>query len=168
MSWHKYLVALIVLLLVHPFLSRGEVVHIGISTPGLYELPTEIARRKGFYKDEGLDVRKVVDADQSSGRRAHGRRARLLDGQRTHRARVHSRFAGQRRDGLVRPPPAYPHRPTGLQTIDRFKGQEDRRERFGFGAAYHLARSLEPSRNESRTAMLPRSRSAVPAIVSPP
>ena len=39
---------------------RGEVVHIGISTPGLYEIPTEIARRKGFYKDEGLDIRKVV------------------------------------------------------------------------------------------------------------
>ncbi len=39
---------------------HGEVVHIGISTPGLYEIPTEIARRKGFYKDEGLDIRKVV------------------------------------------------------------------------------------------------------------
>ena len=38
----------------------GEVVHIGISTVGLYELPTEIAQRKGFYKAEGLDVRKVV------------------------------------------------------------------------------------------------------------
>jgi ABC-type nitrate/sulfonate/bicarbonate transport system substrate-binding protein len=40
--------------------ARGEVVHIGISTPGLYEIPTEIAQRKGFYKEEGLDVRKVV------------------------------------------------------------------------------------------------------------
>jgi ABC-type nitrate/sulfonate/bicarbonate transport system substrate-binding protein len=40
--------------------ARGEVVYIGISTPGLYEIPTEIAQRKGFYKDEGLDVRKVV------------------------------------------------------------------------------------------------------------
>src|SRR5215470_2713026 len=40
--------------------SRGEVVYIGISTPGLYELPTEIAQRKGFYKNEGLEVRKVV------------------------------------------------------------------------------------------------------------
>ena len=39
---------------------RSEVVHIGISTPGLYEIPTEIAQRKGFYKEEGLDVRKVV------------------------------------------------------------------------------------------------------------
>jgi len=38
----------------------AEVVYIGISTPGLYELPTEIAQRKGFYKDEGLDARKVV------------------------------------------------------------------------------------------------------------
>ena len=40
--------------------SRAEVVYIGISTPGLYEIPTEIAQRKGFYKSEGLDVRKVV------------------------------------------------------------------------------------------------------------
>jgi NitT/TauT family transport system substrate-binding protein len=40
--------------------GRGEVITIGISTPGLYEIPTEIAQRKGFYKDEGLDVRKVV------------------------------------------------------------------------------------------------------------
>jgi ABC-type nitrate/sulfonate/bicarbonate transport system substrate-binding protein len=40
--------------------ARGEVVHIGISTPGLYEIPTEIALRKGFYKEENLDVRKVV------------------------------------------------------------------------------------------------------------
>ena len=38
----------------------AEVVYIGISTPGLYELPTEIAQRKGFYKEEGLDPRKVV------------------------------------------------------------------------------------------------------------
>ncbi|TAK09431.1 ABC transporter substrate-binding protein [bacterium] len=38
----------------------AEVVTIGISTVGLYELPTEIAKRKGFYKEEGLDVRKVV------------------------------------------------------------------------------------------------------------
>jgi NitT/TauT family transport system substrate-binding protein len=40
--------------------SRGEGVYIGISTPGLYEIPTEIAQRKGFYREEGLDVRKVV------------------------------------------------------------------------------------------------------------
>ncbi len=41
--------------------SRGaELVHIGISTPGLYEIPTEIAQRKGFYKDQGLEMRKVV------------------------------------------------------------------------------------------------------------
>jgi NitT/TauT family transport system substrate-binding protein len=40
--------------------ADGEVVHIGISTPGLYEIPTEIAHLKGFYKDEGLEARKVV------------------------------------------------------------------------------------------------------------
>lgn len=38
----------------------AETIHIGISTPGLYEIPTEIAKRKGFYKEEGLEVRKVV------------------------------------------------------------------------------------------------------------
>lgn len=40
--------------------AHAEIVYVGISTPGLYELPTEIAQRKGFYKDEGLEVRKVV------------------------------------------------------------------------------------------------------------
>jgi NitT/TauT family transport system substrate-binding protein len=40
--------------------ARPEAVTIGISTVGLYELPTEIAKRKGFYQEEGLDVRKVV------------------------------------------------------------------------------------------------------------
>jgi NitT/TauT family transport system substrate-binding protein len=40
--------------------ARSEVIYIGISAPGLYEIPTEIAQRKGFYKDEGLDARKVV------------------------------------------------------------------------------------------------------------
>ena len=54
------LFATFVVCLISPVAVRGEVVHIGISTPGLYEIPTEIARRKGFYKDEGLDIRKVV------------------------------------------------------------------------------------------------------------
>mgnify|MGYP001432744858 FL=1 len=40
--------------------AAGEVVYVGISTPGLYEIPTEIAQRKGFYREENLDVRKVV------------------------------------------------------------------------------------------------------------
>lgn len=40
--------------------ATGEVVHLGISTPGLYEIPTEIAQRKGFYREENLDVRKIV------------------------------------------------------------------------------------------------------------
>ncbi len=40
--------------------ANAEVVYIGISTPGLYELPTEIAQRKGFYKEEGFEARKVV------------------------------------------------------------------------------------------------------------
>ena len=40
--------------------AKAEVVNIGISTVGLYELPTEISKRKGFYQEEGLEVRKVV------------------------------------------------------------------------------------------------------------
>ena len=51
---------LFALSLIFPSLSSAEIVHIGLSTPGLYEIPTEIAQRKGFYKDEGLDIRKVV------------------------------------------------------------------------------------------------------------
>ena len=50
MSWYKHLITLVAVLVSQPFSSRAEVVHIGISTPGLYELPTEIAQRKGFYK----------------------------------------------------------------------------------------------------------------------
>jgi NitT/TauT family transport system substrate-binding protein len=40
--------------------ANAEIVNIGISTVGLYELPTEISKRKAFYQEEGLDVRKVV------------------------------------------------------------------------------------------------------------
>lgn len=42
------------------FPAHAEVVNIGISTIGLYELPTEISKRRGFYQEEGLDVRKIV------------------------------------------------------------------------------------------------------------
>ncbi len=52
--------ATLTVILFLPTPGRSEVITIGISTPGLYEIPTEIAQRKGFYKDEGLDVRKVV------------------------------------------------------------------------------------------------------------
>ena len=55
-----FALVIFVLALAAPADSRAEVVYIGISTPGLYELPTEIAQRKGFYRDEGLEVRKVV------------------------------------------------------------------------------------------------------------
>jgi NitT/TauT family transport system substrate-binding protein len=40
--------------------ARAEVVTLGISTVGLYEVPTEIAKRKGFYQEEGLEVRKIA------------------------------------------------------------------------------------------------------------
>jgi NitT/TauT family transport system substrate-binding protein len=53
-------VVLVLVAVFHWYEARCEVIHIGISTPGLYEIPTEIAQRKGFYKDEGLEVRKVV------------------------------------------------------------------------------------------------------------
>jgi NitT/TauT family transport system substrate-binding protein len=42
------------------FNANAEVVNIGISTVGLYELPTEISKRRGFYQEEGLDARKIV------------------------------------------------------------------------------------------------------------
>ncbi|HKA35048.1 MAG TPA: ABC transporter substrate-binding protein [Candidatus Binatia bacterium] len=50
-------VLLFVLVAAH---ARAEVVTLGISTVGLYELPTEIAKRKGFYQEEGLEVRKIA------------------------------------------------------------------------------------------------------------
>jgi NitT/TauT family transport system substrate-binding protein len=53
-------IAVFTLGLVFSFAARAEVVTIGISTVGLYELPTEISKRKGFYQEEGLDARKVV------------------------------------------------------------------------------------------------------------
>jgi NitT/TauT family transport system substrate-binding protein len=40
--------------------GRAEIVTLGISTVGLYELPTEIAKRRGFYQEEGLEVRKIA------------------------------------------------------------------------------------------------------------
>ena len=60
----RYIVVILVTLLTILFIrlaeTHSEVVYIGISTPGLYEIPTEISLRKGFYKEEGLEVRKVV------------------------------------------------------------------------------------------------------------
>src|ERR1043165_8146894 len=50
-------VVLVVLVSAH---ARADVVTLGISTVGLYELPTEIAKRKGFYQEEGLEVRKIA------------------------------------------------------------------------------------------------------------
>jgi NitT/TauT family transport system substrate-binding protein len=59
MPLFSFLVVLIVVL-VAPRSGSAEVIYIGISTPGLYELPTEIAQQKHFYRDDGLEVRKVV------------------------------------------------------------------------------------------------------------
>ncbi len=59
----KSLSMLLMLALALPFSAKSaaaEAVNMGISTVGLYELPTEIAKRKGFYQEEGLEVRKVV------------------------------------------------------------------------------------------------------------
>jgi ABC-type nitrate/sulfonate/bicarbonate transport system substrate-binding protein len=50
----------VLLLFAVVFSARAEVVTLGISTVGLYELPTEIAKRKGFYQEEGLEVRKIA------------------------------------------------------------------------------------------------------------
>ena len=51
---------LAVALITSSFNANAEVVNIGISTVGLYELPTEISKRRGFYQEEGLDARKIV------------------------------------------------------------------------------------------------------------
>jgi ABC-type nitrate/sulfonate/bicarbonate transport system substrate-binding protein len=40
--------------------ARAEDVNVAISTVGLYELPLEIAKEKGFYRAEGLNVRVIV------------------------------------------------------------------------------------------------------------
>ena len=51
--------ALIFCLLVHPggYPVYAEDVNVAISSVGLYEIPLEIAKRKGFYKEEGLKSR---------------------------------------------------------------------------------------------------------------
>ena len=40
--------------------ARAERVVVGMSTVGLYEFPTEVARKGGFYQQEGLDLIKVT------------------------------------------------------------------------------------------------------------
>lgn len=40
--------------------AGAERVVVGMSTMGLYEFPTEVARKKGFYQEEGLDLIKVT------------------------------------------------------------------------------------------------------------
>ena len=40
--------------------ADAEIVHMGLSGIGLYELPSEIAKRRGFYEQEKLEVRKVT------------------------------------------------------------------------------------------------------------
>lgn len=49
-------------LIAQPFCYRAyaEDVNVAISSVGLYEIPLEIAKRKGFFKDEGLNVRTIV------------------------------------------------------------------------------------------------------------
>jgi NitT/TauT family transport system substrate-binding protein len=53
---------LVCLFVAQPFGSSvlAEDVNVAISSVGLYEIPLEIAKRKGFYKEEGLNVRAVV------------------------------------------------------------------------------------------------------------
>jgi NitT/TauT family transport system substrate-binding protein len=43
-----------------PCSLQAEIVHMGLSGVGLYELPSEIAKRRGFYEQEKLEVRKVT------------------------------------------------------------------------------------------------------------
>jgi NitT/TauT family transport system substrate-binding protein len=57
---NRFFVAVLALAFAPSFRAGAEIVTIGISTVGLYELPTEIAKRKGFYQEEGLEARKIV------------------------------------------------------------------------------------------------------------
>jgi NitT/TauT family transport system substrate-binding protein len=54
--------ALIFCLVLQPigYPAYAEDVNVAISSVGLYEIPLEIAKRKGFYKEEGLNVRAVL------------------------------------------------------------------------------------------------------------
>ena len=45
-----FLAAIMLPMLACVTVGHAAIVHIGISTRGLYEIPTEIAQRKGFYK----------------------------------------------------------------------------------------------------------------------
>ena len=58
----KKLLASILCLSLWPvcYSAYGEDVNAAISTVGLYEIPLEIAKQKGFYKQEGLNVRAIV------------------------------------------------------------------------------------------------------------
>ncbi|HZD42041.1 MAG TPA: ABC transporter substrate-binding protein [Terriglobales bacterium] len=40
--------------------ASAEDVNVAISSVGLYEIPLEISKQKGFYKNEGLNVRTIV------------------------------------------------------------------------------------------------------------
>src|SRR5258706_7552816 len=55
-----YLSIALLFFLIMPSSGRAEIVYMDITTRELYEIPTEIAQRKGFCREENLDVRKVV------------------------------------------------------------------------------------------------------------
>ena len=53
------LLALAILFVSLPSLSRGERIAMATPSRGLFEFPVVVAMRKGFYKSEGLDVDKI-------------------------------------------------------------------------------------------------------------
>ena len=57
---HRLLVSFAFLLIIPIGLARAaERVSIATPSRGLFEFPVVVAMRKGFYKDEGIDVDKV-------------------------------------------------------------------------------------------------------------
>jgi ABC-type nitrate/sulfonate/bicarbonate transport system substrate-binding protein len=59
--------------------TDAEIVHMGLSGIGLYELPSELAKRRGFYEQEKLEVRKVTVGVGIQVAALFGGRAGLLD-----------------------------------------------------------------------------------------
>ena len=92
--------------------ANAEVVNIGISTVGLYELPTEISKRKGFYQEEGLDARKIVVRTPLHVAALLAGRVGLFDRDGNHLERQRARNAAQDGDGMVRQTASHADRPS--------------------------------------------------------
>ena len=87
--------AAIVCLSLHPtsYPVYAEDVNVAISTVGLYEIPLEIAKQKGFYKEEGLNVRAIVVTTGLQAAALAAGRARLFQRRRCSDTRCSKRVA---------------------------------------------------------------------------